>query len=125
MIQLYRNLWQKWIEVNNLSSGQYSVSKNIRLKTLMLISDLCDYSDVYIVVKGTITVEGHNDDKEGNKEWTFKNNAPFRSYISKINKTFIDNAEDLDIVMPMYNLLEYSKNYSMTLESLWNIIKMK
>ena len=44
--------------------------------------------------------------------------APFRSYISKINKTFIDNAEDLDIVMPMYNLLEYSKNYSMTLESL-------
>ena len=68
MIQLYRNLWQKWIEVNNLSSGQYSVSKNIRLKTLMLISDLCDYSDVYIVVKGTITVEGHNDDKGINKE---------------------------------------------------------
>ena len=91
----------------------------------MLISDLCDYSDAYIVVKGTITVEGHNDDKERNKEWTFKNNASFRSYISKINKTFIDNAEDLDIVMPMYNLLEYSKNYSMTLESLWNIITMK
>ena len=53
-----------------------------------------------------------------NKTLTFKNTAPFRSCISKINNTFIDNAEDLDIVMPIYNLLEYSDKYSMTLESL-------
>ena len=58
--------------------------------------------------------------KKRDKNLSFKNNAPCRSYISKINDTFIENAEDLDIVMPMYNLLEYSDNYSMTSESLWN-----
>ena len=58
--------------------------------------------------------------KKRNKKLTFKNSAPFQSCISKINNTFIDNAEDLDIVMPMYNLLEYSDNYSMTSGSLWN-----
>ena len=86
----------------------------------MLRSDLCDYSDAYIVVKGRISVRGTNDANKRNKKLTFKNNAPFRSCISKINNTFIDNAEDLDIVMPMYNLLEYSDNYSMTSGSLWN-----
>ena len=79
----------------------------------MLKSDLCDYSDAYIVVKGTTTVEGNNNAKNRNKKLTFKNNSPFRLSISKINNTFIDNAEDLDVVMPMYNLLEYSDNYSM------------
>ena len=58
----------KWIEVNDLSSGQYSVNKNIRFKTSMLISDLSDYSDAYIVVKGTITVEGDNYDKTRNEK---------------------------------------------------------
>ena len=76
----------------------------------MLRSDLCDYSDAYIIVKGTITVTNRNDAKR-NKAVTFKNNAPFINCISKINGVKIDNAEDLDIVMPMYNLLEYSKNY--------------
>ena len=75
----------------------------------MLRSDLCDYSDAYIVVKEPITVEGGDDDKKRDKN-LFKNNAQFRSCISKINNTFIDNAEDLDIVLPMYNLLEYSNN---------------
>ena len=77
----------------------------------MLRSDLCNYSDAYIVVKGTVTVEGDNDDKKINKKLTFNNNAPFRSCISKISNTFIDKAEDLGIVIPMYNLLEYSDNY--------------
>ena len=86
----------------------------------MLRWDLCDYSDAYIVVKGTITVEGDNNANKRNKKLTFKNSAPFRSCISEINNTFIDNAEDLDIGMPMYNLLEYSNNYSMTSGSLWN-----
>ena len=76
----------------------------------MLRSDLCDYSDAYIVVKGYIGVT-NPDDKKRNKSVAFKNNAPFINCISKINGVQIDNAVDLDVVMPMYNLLEYSKNY--------------
>ena len=76
----------------------------------MLRLDLCDYFDAYIVVKGTITIVRPNVTKR-NKEVTFKNNAPFINCISKINGIKIDNAEDLDVVMLMYNLLEYSKNY--------------
>ena len=71
----------------------------------MLRSDLCDYSDAYIAVKGTITVEVTTANNRIIKELTFKNNVPFKSCISKINNTFIDSAEDLDIVMLMYNLL--------------------
>ena len=71
-------------------------------------------------MKGRISVTGTDNANRRNKKITFKNNAPFRSCISKINNTFIGNAEDLDIVMPMYNLLEYSGNYSMTSGSLWN-----
>ena len=78
------------------------------------------YKKRYIVVKGRITVEGDKDDETRNKKLVFKNNAPFRSCISKVNNTFIDNAEHLHIVMPMYNLLEYSDNYSMASGSLWN-----
>ena len=85
----------------------------------MLRSDLCNYSDAYIVMKGTMTVEV-DDDKKINKKLTFKKNAPFRSCISKINNRFIDNAGDADTAMLMYNLLEYSDKYSITSESLWN-----
>ena len=92
------------------SSGQYSVNKNIMFKTSMLRSDSSDYSDAYIVMKGTITVEGDN----GAKKETIG------LCISKINNTSNNNAEDLDIVMPMSNLLQYSGNYSMTSGSLWN-----
>ena len=95
-------------------------AKQIRFKTPMLRSDLCGYSDVYIVVKGNITVEGTNNRDRKNRSFVFKNNAPFSSCISKINGVLIENAEDLDIVMPKYNLLEYSKNYSVTSGSLWN-----
>ena len=86
----------------------------------MLKSDLCDYSDAYIVAKGTITVEGTSDANKRNKKIIFKNSAPFTLYISKINKTLVDNTKYFHIVMPMYNLLEYSNNYSMTLGNLWN-----
>ena len=85
----------------------------------MLRSDLCDYSDAYIVVKGKIIATALNNDAY-DKKLAFKNNAPFTSCISKINNTLIDNAEDLHIVMPMYNLLEYRKNYRKTTGSLWN-----
>ena len=85
----------------------------------MLRSGLCDYSDAYIVVKGAITVTNPNNAKR-NKAVAFENNAPFINCISKINGIEIDNAEDLDVMMPMYNLLEYSKNYRKTTGSLWN-----
>ena len=86
----------------------------------MLRSDFCDYSDTYIAVKIRITVRDTNDASRLSKNVIFKNNAPLRSCISKINNTFIEIAQDLHIVMPMYNLLEYSDNYSMTSGSLWN-----
>ena len=85
----------------------------------MLRSDLWDFSDVYIVVKGTITVTDPDNAKR-NKSAAFKNNAPFVNCISKINGVQIYNAEDLDVVMQMYNLLEYSKDYKKTTGSLWN-----
>ena len=89
----------------------------------MLRSDLCDFSDAYIVVKGDITLtktNGRGIIDIRNRFLAFKNNAPFTNCISKINNVLIDNAEDLDIVMPMYNLLEYSKNYRKTTGILWN-----
>ena len=116
---LSRYVTKKWIEVYNQSEKNYSVNKEIRIKTPMLRSDLCDFSDAYIVVKGDIIVTSPNNAKR-NKSVTFKNNAPFINCITKINGIKIDNAEDLDVVMPMYNLLEYSKNYKKTTGSLWN-----
>ena len=85
----------------------------------MLRSDLCDFSDAYIVAKGIIAVTNPEDAKR-NISVTFKNNAPFINCISKINGVQIDNAEDLDVVMTMYNLLECSINYRKTTGSLWN-----
>ena len=111
---------KKLIELNDLSSDQYSASKNIKFKTSMLRSNLINASDTYIVAKGRISVKGTNDANKINKKLTFKNNAPFRSCISKINNIFIENAEGLDIVMSMYDVLEYSAIYSMTSGNLWN-----
>ena len=100
--------WVKGYDQSGSADDRYKPNKKIRFKTSMLRSALCDYSDVYIVVKGIITVTDPDNDAY-DKGLTLKNNAPFVSCISKINNTLIDNAEDLDIVMPMYNLLEYSK----------------
>ena len=87
----------------------------------MLRSDLFDFNDAYIVVKGIVTVSADERDRdEMNRQVILKNNAPFISCISKINGVLVQNAKDLDIVMPMYSLLEYSKNYSKTSASLWN-----
>ena len=85
----------------------------------MLRLDLCDFSDVYIVVKGEVTVTGGSNNSRKNRPLAFKNNAPFINCISKISNVLIDNAEDLDVVMPMYNLMEYSKNYRKTTGA-WN-----
>ena len=128
---------KKWNEIYDQSQGNYNVNKEIRIKKSMLRSDLCDFSDAYIVVKGNITVTKKtftaddidapnntaanvaatntaNNNELGDKKLDFKNNAPFINCISKINGVKIDNAEDLDVVVPMYNLLEYSKNYRKT-----------
>ena len=110
---------KKWIDVHDQSGGTYNTNKQIRFKTLMLRSDLCDYSDAYIVVKEKFTVTNPNNDAYEEK-LALKNNAPFTSCILKVNNTLIDNAEDLVIVMPLYNLLQYSKNYRKTSGSLWN-----
>ena len=119
---LPRFITKKWVEVydqSGIAEDRYKPSKQIRFKTSMLRSDLCDFSDAYIVVEGTNTVTNPNNDLY-DKKLTFTNNAPFFSCISKTNNTLIDNAEDLDIVMHMYNLIEYSKNYSKTTGSFWN-----
>ena len=109
---LPRFVTKNWIEVYDQSGGEsYNVNKEIRIKTPMLRLDLRDSSDVCIVVEGTITVNGGANINRRNKSVAFKNNATFINCISKINGVQIDNAEDLDSVMPMYNLLEYSKYY--------------
>ena len=90
----------------------------------MLRSDLCGFSDAYTVVKGIITVTNPDNTKR-NKAVAFKNIAPFINCISKINGVQIDNAEDLDVVMPIYNLLGYSKNYRKTTGILWNYYRDK
>ena len=110
---------KKWIEVYDQSGKNYNPDKEIRIKTSMLRSDSCDFSDAYIVAKGNIIVSNWDNVKR-NKATAFKNNAPLINRISKINGVKNDNAENLNVVMPMYNLLEYSRNYKKTTGSLWN-----
>ena len=118
---------RNWVEINDDIRGAYSPNKQIRFKTAMLRSSLCDYSDAYILVKGNITVNNTAADgaaaNNTNKKVIFKNCAPFTDCTSKINNTQVDNAKDIDIVMPMCNVIEYSDNYSKTSESLWQYCK--
>ena len=119
---------RNWVEVNDDSRGTYT-NADIKYKTTTLKSYLCDYADAYIFVKATITITGAGDDAaarqldERNKGVIFKNCATFNECISRINNTDIDNAQDVDIVMPMYDLNEYSDNYSKTSGSLWQYYK--
>ena len=117
-----RFIIKKWIEAFDQSGGTYNTNKQIRFKTPMLRSDLFDYNDAYIVVTGKITVTDP-ENNEYDKKLAPKNNAPFISCISNINRILVDNAEDLDVIMSLYNLLEYSKNYKKTTGSLWNYYK--
>ena len=115
---------KNWVEINDDERGVYPPNKQIRFKTSMLRSSLCDYSDAYILVKGNITVNNTAAAANNtNKKVIFKNCAPFTNCISKINNTQIDNAEYTDIVMPRYNLIEYSDKYSNTSGSLWPYCK--
>ena len=118
---------KNWVEINDESRGTYNVNSQIKFKTTILKSSLCDYADAYILVKGTITVNNtaaaDTDANNSNRKVIFKNSAPFTNCISEINNTQIDNAKDIDIVMPMYNLIEYSDNYGKTSGSLWECCK--
>ena len=101
---------KNWVEINDDSRGTYNTNSQNKFKTSMLRSSLCDYSDAYILVSGTVTITAAGDDDaarrldERNKAVIFKNCVPFTDCISKINNTQIDNAKYTDVVMPMYNL---------------------
>ena len=95
---------REYVRVNSLSNT-YNENKSIRFKTPMLRSDLCDYVDAYILVNGTILVHGLNPRDRQNRPLILKNNAPFVSCITRINGGLIEDADNLDLVMPMYNLL--------------------
>ena len=116
---------KNWVEINDESRGTYSYEKQIRFNTTMLKSSLCDYSDAYILVKGKTTITGAGADPaateadERDKGVAFKNCAPFTSFKSDISNVEIDYCHDIDIVMPMYNLIEYSDNYAKTSGSFW------
>ena len=113
---------KKWVEINHGLRGAYT-GIDIISKVAMLRSGLCDYVDAYIHVKGTITITGAGDNAsvrqldEINKGLMFKNCAPFIKSISRVNNT--GNVQDIDIVISMYNLFEYSDNYSKTSGGLW------
>ena len=117
---------RNWVEINDESRGTYNVNSQIKFKTTMSKSSLCDYSDPYILAKGTISVNNTAADANANntnKKLIFKNCALFANCISEINNTQIDNAKDIDIVMPIYNVIEYSDNYAKAIGSLWQYCK--
>ena len=118
---------RNWVEINDNTNGVYSRNNQIRFKTSMLRSSLCDYSDAYVLVKGNISVNNTAAADAAvnntNKKVIFKSCAPFTNCKSKLNNNEIDNAEYIDVVLPMYNLIEYSDNYSKTSGSLWQYCK--
>ena len=116
-----------WVEINDESRATYAVNKQFKLKTSMLRSSLCDYSDAYILVKGYISVNNAAAEggaaKNTNKKVIFKNCAPFTDCISTINNTQVDNAKGIDIVMLINDLIGNSENCSKTSGSLWQYCK--
>ena len=117
---------KNWVEINDGTRETYNKDSQIKPKTSMLKSSSYDYSDAYILVKGIITIAPVTPpaaNANNNKEVVFKISAIFTDCISEINNTQIDYAKNIDVVMPMYNLVEYSDNYSKTSESLWQYYK--
>ena len=106
---------KKWYVIDSESKGNYSHHDPIKFLTKSIESSLCDYSDAYILVTGNIAVVG----ADNNTKVAFKNCAPFRKCRTEINETFLDEAEHINIAMPIYNLIEYNDNYSDTSGSLW------
>ena len=110
---------KKWYIIDSESKGNYSHENPIKFLTSSLESSLCDYSDAYILVKSNITATPNN----AVTQVVFKNCAPFKNCRTEINDIFIDNADVINITIPMYNSIEYSHNYSDTSGSLWNFKK--
>ena len=106
---------RKWNTVNDNSKANYNAGNEIIYNTKVLKYNLCDYNNAYILVSGDIIIAGCNLATEG----AFKNCATFTKCITKIDETTKDDAENLDLVLPIYNLIEYSSNYSKTTGSLW------
>ena len=102
-------------KLDSESKGSYSHHNPITFLTKSIDSSLCDYSDTYILVTGNITATPNN----AATQVIFKNCAPFEKCRTEINETFVDEADFINITMPMYNLIEYSDNYSDTSGSLW------
>ena len=123
--QLSKFRTKNWIEINYQSRGVFNLNSDIRVKTTILKSSLCDYIDAYILVKRRITITGSGAGgaarraDERDKGIILKNCAPFINCKNKINNTDIDTAKGIDVVMPMYNLIEYNDNCSKTSGSLW------
>ena len=110
----------EWVGINDEAGGTYNTNSQIRFETSMLKSSLCDDSDPYILVNWTITVAEVAAGRENNNiEVVFTNCLPFTDCISKINNTQMDNAKSINVLMPMYNLIEYSDNYSKASGGLW------
>ena len=107
---------KKWYIIDSESKGKYSHKNPIKVLTNSIESSLCDYSDAYILVTGNITATPNN----GATQVIFKKCAPFEKCRTEINETFVDEADFINITMPVYNLIEYSDNYSDTSGSLWN-----
>ena len=114
---------KNWVEINDESRGTYNINSHIKFETTMLNSSLCDYSDAYIRVEGTITVNNtaaaDADANSSNEKVIFKNCPPFTNCKSEINNTQVDSAKDIDIGMPMYKLQEYRDKFSKTSGNLW------
>ena len=135
---------KSWVEINDESRGTCNPNGRIKFKTTMLKSSSCDYSNAYILAKGKITITGNarpepNPDNtrtagqllaarqadERDKSASFRNCAPFTYCISEINNTQVENAKGIDIVMPMYNLIEHSDNCARTSGGLWKYFRDK
>ena len=111
---------KNWVEINDDSPGTHNLNSQIKFKTSMLKSCLCYFSDAYILVSGTITVTalaacGRNN----NIQVVLKNCAPFTDFISEINNTQMNNAKDINVVMPVYNLIKYSDEL---LKNIWKFM---
>ena len=123
---------KKWYIIDSESNGNYSQNDEIKFLTRSIESSLCDYSDAYILVTGNITVTRTiaaavaGDDPQRKQplnaatQVVFKNCAPFKKCSTEIDGTFVDETDFINITMPMYNLIEYSDNYSDTSGSLWD-----
>ena len=110
--------WYVFPDQNNTDYGEGKKdSTTVKFETKVIKSSLGDYSDAYILVTGDLTATGG----DGHTRIAFKNCAPSTKYLNHINNENVDNADNLDIIMPIYNLIEYSDNYSDTSGSLWQI----